>query len=600
MGCVNKSSKEFKSLAARHNLADNTLELITHKYWLETGNETLFPTDVYIQAQLGNTQYQESGKSVRELWGKMYNTPQEFKSLSQLQAARKEASRFFPQSAIVHYRNAKGNYVLSVKRPVEQANYDKDNFFDEFDNIGSMRNVKKLNLGIRENQTYTISKVQELYNRFNDDRTSKALADKVFSIAKDLGIEVSFNESLPFGTMGRYTNSNTITYKKSFLERDIMTNKKAPIILHEVLHSISMYALSNQTKNWKRPEALQEFRTEINSLYQDLKNNPLLKGERGVVDVFEFVAELANPIFRGKIQEIDKQNKANKSFWSRILDAFKALLGLHTSDTYYQRSINSLDKALNAFDIDTYMRYNGIKSSLRQGYNAKEWEFNSMSDKELKSKVNDYFDSQVYNEELLSLKKKAIADGTFMKAPNGKPTNLTERQWLQVRTKAFKDWFGDWENNPNEASKVVDENGEPLVVYHGGAKDITEFRTSTEKESNTGYGYYTDPNTREQIPLDSNRAMFFSSNPYVGRSYADLYSINLLHSITEQINDILLHTPENGEGLHATKEYFKNGIQDVYTLFEALSEFNPRFTKLNTYLKDLKSRGEKNKECYTS
>lgn len=366
MGCVNKSSKEFKALAARNNLADNTLELITHKYWLETGNETLFPTDVYIQAQLGNTQYQESGKSVRELWGKMYNTPQEFKSLNQLQAARKEASRFFPQSAIVHYRNAKGNYVLSVKRPVEQANYDKDDFFDEFDNIGSMRDVKKLNLGIRENQTYTISKVQELYNRFNDDRTSKVLADKVFSIAKDLGIEVSFNESLPFGTMGRYTNSNTITYKKSFLERDIMTNKKASIILHEVLHSISMYALSNKTENWKRPETLQEFRTEINSLYQDLKNNPLLKGERGVVDVFEFVAELANPIFRGKIQEIDKQIKANKSFWSRILDAFKSLFGLHTSDTYYQRSMNALDKALNAFDIDTYMRYNGIKNQLRK------------------------------------------------------------------------------------------------------------------------------------------------------------------------------------------------------------------------------------------
>lgn len=366
MGCVNKSSKEFKDFAARNNLSDNTLELITHKYWLETGNETLFPTDVYIQAQLGNTQYQESGKSVRELWGKMYSTPQEFHSLSELQAARKEASRFFPQSAIVHYRNAMGNYVLSVKRPVEQANYDKDDFFNEFDNIGSMRDIKKLNLDITANQTYTISKVQELYNRFNDDRTSKALADKVFSIAKDLGIEVSFNETLPFGIVGRYTDDNSLIFKKSFFEDNTLTNKKAPIILHELLHALSMYALSNKTENWKRPEALQEFRTEINSLYQDLKNNPLLKGERGVVDVFEFVAELANPIFRGKIQEIDKQNKANKSFWSRILNAFKSLLGLHISDTYYQRSMNALGKALNAFDIDTYMRYNGIKSQLRK------------------------------------------------------------------------------------------------------------------------------------------------------------------------------------------------------------------------------------------
>ena len=33
-------------------------------------------------------------------------------------------------------------------------------------------------------------------------------------------------------------------------------------------------------------------------------------------------------------------------------------------------------------------------------------------------------------------------------APNGKPSNLTERQYAQVRTRAFKDWFGDWIGNP--------------------------------------------------------------------------------------------------------------------------------------------------------
>lgn len=39
-----------------------------------------------------------------------------------------------------------------------------------------------------------------------------------------------------------------------------------------------------------------------------------------------------------------------------------------------------------------------------------------------------------------------------------------------MRTPAFKKWFGDWENDPENASKVVDENGEPLVVYHGTPK----------------------------------------------------------------------------------------------------------------------------------
>jgi hypothetical protein len=29
--------------------------------------------------------------------------------------------------------------------------------------------------------------------------------------------------------------------------------------------------------------------------------------------------------------------------------------------------------------------------------------------------------------------------------PNGKPTNLTEWQWVQVRTPLFKERFGDWE-----------------------------------------------------------------------------------------------------------------------------------------------------------
>ncbi|MDR1160983.1 MAG: hypothetical protein LBK45_01465 [Tannerellaceae bacterium] len=69
--------------------------------------------------------------------------------------------------------------------------------------------------------------------------------------------------------------------------------------------------------------------------------------------------------------------------------------------------------------------------------------------------------------EMEQIKQRSIEDGTFMKAPNGKDTNLNEQQWLQVRTEAFKKWFGDWESSPNNASKVVDENGEPLVVYHG-------------------------------------------------------------------------------------------------------------------------------------
>lgn len=69
-----------------------------------------------------------------------------------------------------------------------------------------------------------------------------------------------------------------------------------------------------------------------------------------------------------------------------------------------------------------------------------------------------------------------------MKAPNGKDTNLTEDQWLSVRTAAFKNWFGDWEHDPQNASKVVDENGEPRVVYHGSHQWFTSFNDGKQRQ----------------------------------------------------------------------------------------------------------------------
>ena len=80
--------------------------------------------------------------------------------------------------------------------------------------------------------------------------------------------------------------------------------------------------------------------------------------------------------------------------------------------------INTLDKAINAFDTKTYKEYN--------------------------SRNKKDYDTFIKNQnELDDIKAKAIKNGTFMKAPNGNQTNLTEQQWLQVRTKAFKDWFGN-------------------------------------------------------------------------------------------------------------------------------------------------------------
>jgi len=52
-------------------------------------------------------------------------------------------------------------------------------------------------------------------------------------------------------------------------------------------------------------------------------------------------------------------------------------------------------------------------------------------------------------------------------------SNLTQEQLRLVQSKEFKDWFG--------ASKVVDENGEPLIMYHGTDTVFDKFDTKKRK-----------------------------------------------------------------------------------------------------------------------
>jgi len=40
---------------------------------------------------------------------------------------------------------------------------------------------------------------------------------------------------------------------------------------------------------------------------------------------------------------------------------------------------------------------------------------------------------------------KVHKSSTWLKAPNGKASKLTPAQWVTVRTRRFKEWFGDWE-----------------------------------------------------------------------------------------------------------------------------------------------------------
>lgn len=83
---------------------------------------------------------------------------------------------------------------------------------------------------------------------------------------------------------------------------------------------------------------------------------------------------------------------------------------------------------------------------------------------------------------------------TWWRAPGGEPSQLTEAQWLLVRTPAFKAWFGDWESGlPGQAySALLDAQGEPLVLYHGSGADFEAFdyAFTNQGDDELGSGFY--------------------------------------------------------------------------------------------------------------
>ncbi|MBL8247275.1 MAG: hypothetical protein JNK95_02770, partial [Candidatus Competibacter sp.] len=76
----------------------------------------------------------------------------------------------------------------------------------------------------------------------------------------------------------------------------------------------------------------------------------------------------------------------------------------------------------------------------------------------------------------------------WMKAPNGEPTKLTERQWVQVRTPAFKAWFGDWEAvshaTPRRAASTFD--AAKLAARDFVGKPLTNNATGLTAEVSNG------------------------------------------------------------------------------------------------------------------
>jgi len=100
--------------------------------------------------------------------------------------------------------------------------------------------------------------------------------------------------------------------------------------------------------------------------------------------------------------------------------------------------------------------------------------------------------------------------------------------YKQLSSPAFRSWFGDWINNPGgrDVSKVVNEIGEPLLVYHGTSEEFNVF------------------------DMTSSGLTFFAEN----KAYAEVYARKKTESI-QLLKRILKQSTEVFDALDAEKGY---------------------------------------------
>ena len=98
---------------------------------------------------------------------------------------------------------------------------------------------------------------------------------------------------------------------------------------------------------------------------------------------------------------------------------------------------------------------------------------------------------------------------------------------LYIRTKNFRNWFGDWEKDEQPSSKIVSDNGEPMVFYHGTNRDFSEF----DPEKSAGMMMFTSDEAlarkfaaqRYKFDRDGNLVKNYNGEPVKGDIVMPVY-----------------------------------------------------------------------------
>ncbi len=144
---------------------------------------------------------------------------------------------------------------------------------------------------------------------------------------------------------------------------------------------------------------------------------------------------------------------------------------------------------------------------------------------------------------------------------NGSPVKSNFKKISQTETKQFKTWFGK--------SKVVDENGNPLVVYHGTSEDFTAFDMSKGRANMDIQGAFFSPYEEDAAGYGE----------HVGAYYL---SIQKPADEATAYRTLNMYKGQNNAGVKAREYLIRQGYDGVYNGYDEYIAFYPEQIKSAT------------------
>lgn len=277
-----------------------------------------------------------------------------------------------------------------------------------------------------------IDSIQKDFNRKAKVKSNVSVVQTIREAREMLGAE-----SLPYNVRAVQTGDNIAIIAENINDAD----EAARIFLHE------------QVGHWGLQRLLgADLRPFLNYIIKHYKGSGAwnrIKQNYGESDDYTIAEEVLAHV-------AENRELSDPSFWRRFIQKIKrALWGNGVPQEY----VNLIDEEVLRSAIalsrewakgDHYLNANGIWAKIQYSPKGREVpdddKLKNFSLKEIPSAA----EIAEANSQKADVKAKwTNPDGSmkkgYMLAPNGKHTNLTEDQWLQVRTPNFKKWFGDWE-----------------------------------------------------------------------------------------------------------------------------------------------------------